>query len=191
MYRTLICLALIAVACQSQSILDTVASRAYFNLDQIIDRADCIYIVRKAGPPFTSIKAVACDKLPPFHAIRYHFVIMETLKEASPARARDSIEVQDAFEELALTVHQTYCAKKRMIQPFVGFYRSPIALESADTLIVFLQRGGTEASSFVYALCVKHAWESVAKKGQIVAALARLRKPRPESKNPFVRFLTN
>jgi hypothetical protein len=189
MHRALCCISLLVITCPAQSILDTVAGRAYFNLDQIITKADCIYIVAKAVP-FKTFKTVAFNELPPFHAVRYHCRVLQTLKQPSQTATPASIEVQDASEEIAKTVHQTYHAKKGLIQPFVGFYRASIPLDSADTLIVFLQRGAN-APPFTYALCVKQAWEPVAKKSRVEEALVRLCKPKPESKNPFMRFLTN
>ena len=163
------------------SILDSVSHKNYFNLDQVVDKADAIFLVKKTQP-FSVIKNNYCDnsnRFPPHKTVTYNFRILKVIKSADTIRDT-IIPVFEAYKDLSFTTHCLYYVKKMTMEPLVGFYRSSISFKKSDTLIIFTNRYLVENSKkdkkhFVFT--VIDGFESSKKEPLIYAIIARLKRP--------------
>jgi hypothetical protein len=173
----LVVLLVIASIESGQSILDTVASRSYFNLGQMIQKADIVCVAARQDSFITHHKHTFHNTpaIAPFEYALYHFKVLTVLKKPDSISVPALLDVHDAFEDLARNTHLTYHSKKMMIQPFVGYYRSSIPLDSAEKMVIFVSRHLRKGNAALYSFCLKNSWESITKKGDVVAAITRLK----------------
>lgn len=163
------------------NILDRVAHKNYFSLDQMVDKADCILVVVKSVP-FAKVKETWCDKAhryPPHVTSVCNFKVVRCLKQGD-MHPDSAIHVQEAYKDLSFTVHTLYYVKKMTMEPYVGYYRPSITMDKADTMIVFvnycnLKKGIKSNDTFAFTL--RNSFETVGKQGEIEQTLQRMNTP--------------
>jgi hypothetical protein len=171
----------------AQSVLDSTATYAYNNLDQVIDKADCILLVTKAAP-FRVVKKLYIDSLkkaPPYTRVTYRFTVLSTIKAIPGVPPVASLDVRDGYEDLAWRTHSLYYQRHLTMQSILQVYRPSVRLQSRDTLLVFLgytpPRDPAVARGSFY-FTVRNAWEAAGLKDSVVSTMARLKRPIPLNK---------
>lgn len=174
-------------AAAAQSILDSTATPAYNNLDQVIDKADCILLAVK-DEPFRSVKKLYVDSLkkyPPYLRTTYHFTVLSSIKSIPGVPSVKKLDVRDGYEDLAWRTHSLYYQRHMTMQSILQVYRPSITLNRRDTLLVFLNYAppkdpATSMGSFFFA--VRNAYEAAALKDSVVSTMQRLKRPIPMNK---------
>jgi len=165
----------------SEDILMKFSHKNFFNLDQMADKADGIYVVKK-DIPFSTIRKKSLDttgKYPPHLSRIYHFEITRVLKD-SLHLSDSSISVSDPYRDLSYTAYCLYYSRGMVMEPLVSFYRPSISMDKSDSLIIFVSRDKEKGSKFAsnsFSFTVFNGFESAKLADSVATILQRLGRP--------------
>jgi hypothetical protein len=149
-------------------------------LQALVDRSDCIFVVRKATP-YSRTVAVELDdtkKFPPHQSPWYRYKIVDVVKdepESKPATGSE-IEARGAHDATLLYLDRKYALEGVSKSPILDFYESRGGqIEKRDTFIVFLSWNDEKKS---YAIAANGAFEEMAAKPEIKSLIGKSTKPK-------------
>jgi hypothetical protein len=154
-------------------------------LQTLIDKSDCIFIVKKATP-YSRVEEVPLDesgKHPPHQSPWYRYKIVEAIKDEPENRPAPGSEIEalGAHDATLLFLDRKYALEGVSKSPILDFYEPrEEQIEKRDTFIVFLSWDDEEKR---YAIAANGAFESKSLKQEIQYLVGKSGKSnRPDGK---------
>jgi hypothetical protein len=158
------------------TLLNKYSHKTNFSLEQLVFKADYILAVKK-DKPFTNKKNISFGKettCPPYTIISYNFVVQDVIKGDSKILNGQRIKVKEPFSDMAYTMHYSYYTKGFMIEPFLGLYTNGIAVDSVESMLIFVDNlRSNDPNALTLQFSILNASDRVSQKDTIQKILNR------------------